>query len=166
MLIEFENISDNRGFFMRSFCKSELKSISINFNIVQINRSFNSKKGSIRGLHFQKKPFAEDKIVQVLQGKIFDVVVDLRKRSSTYKKWIGVELSQENQKALFIPKGCAHGFQTLTDNCEVEYFMSEYYSPNYIKGIRWNDPSFRILWPVTLTQISEKDKKWQMVRKI
>jgi len=157
VLIEFEKKSDDRGFFMRCFCKQELKAIDIGFDIIQINRSFNYKKGTVRGLHFQKKPFAEDKIVQVLQGKIFDVVVDLRKRSSTYKKWIGVQLSEENQKALFIPKGCAHGFQTLVNNCELEYFMSEYYSPDHSSGINLKDPTINIKWPLPIKIISNKD---------
>ena len=156
--ILLEPKKDDRGYFMRTFSQDEFDKLEMQFSIVQINRSFNRKKGTIRGMHYQEEPKAEDKIVQVLQGKIYDVILDLRTESKTYKKWIGIELSANNNKMVFIPKGCAHGFQTLTDNCELEYFMSQYYSPKHAKVVKWDNERLKIFWPLVPTLVSERDK--------
>ena len=163
-VIELDFKIDERGYFARIFCKEELIKIGIDFNIVQINRSLTRQKGTIRGMHFQKEPKAEDKIIQCLKGAVYDVVVDLRKDSLTYGKWIAVELSEENKKMFFVPKGFAHGFQTLTDNCEMQYFMSEFYSPEQVRGVRWDDPFFNIKWPIENPILSERDKNWSLIK--
>lgn len=163
-IIEPELNIDKRGYFTRIFCRNKFKKNGINFKIVQVNRSLTKKKGTIRGLHFQKKPRAEDKIICCIKGAIYDVAVDLRKKSPTYSQWVAVELSEDNKKMFLIPKGFAHGFQTLTDNCEVLYFMSEYYSPKYGSGIRWNDSLFNIKWPTKNPILSEKDKNWPLMK--
>lgn len=162
-VIEPEIHLDERGYFARVFCKQELSKIGINFNIAQINRSLNKKQGTIRGMHFQKSPKAEDKIIQCIKGKIYDVAIDLRQDSPTYGEWFVEELSEENKKMFLIPKGFAHGFQTLTDSCEILYFMSEFYSPQYESGVRWNDPFFNIKWPIKNPILSEKDKNWPLI---
>ena len=162
-VIEPEIRVDERGYFARIFCKQELSKIGIDFNIVQINRSLNKKQGIIRGMHFQKPPKAEDKIIQCVKGKIYDVAIDLRQDSPTYGEWVAEELSEENKKMLLIPKGFAHGFQTLADSCEILYFMSEFYSPQYESGVRWNDPFFNIKWPIKDPILSEKDKNWLLI---
>lgn len=149
---------DKRGYFLRAFCKKELKSARIDFNIVQANLSFTKKKGTIRGLHFQKPPHWEEKIVQCLRGRIYNVVLDVRKNSPTFGKWISTELSEKNKKMVLTPKGCANGFQALTDNCGLLYFMSEYYAPESASGVRWNDSAFNIKWPIKKIILSEKDK--------
>jgi len=162
-VIEPEIRVDERGYFARIFCKQELSKIGIDFNIVQINRSLNKKQGIIRGMHFQKPPKAEDKIIQCIKGKIYDVAIDLRQDSPTYGEWFAEELSEENKKMFLIPKGFAHGFQTLTDSCEILYFMSEFYSPQYESGVRWDDPFFNIKWPIKDSILSEKDKNWPLI---
>lgn len=161
-MIEPEIKTDERGHFTRFFCKEELAKAGVNFDIAQINRSFTNKKGTIRGMHFQKIPRAEDKIVQCIKGAIYDVAIDLRADSSTYGEWVAEELNQENKKMFLIPKGFAHGLQTLTDNCEVQYFMSEFYSPEYASGVRFNDPLFKIKWPLENPVLSEKDRNWPL----
>ena len=160
-IIEPELIKDKRGYFARFFCKKELAALGMNFNVVQINQSFTRKKGTIRGLHYQKPPYQEEKIVQCLKGEIYDVVLDLRNNSSTFGKWISERLSEKNKKMILVPKGCANGLQPLTDNCRIEYFMSEYYSPQSQAGIRWDDPYFKIRWPIKKIFLSEKDKNWK-----
>lgn len=160
-IIDFEPHIDARGYFLRTFCKKENTDSKINFDIVQINRSFNKKRGTLRGLHFQNPPCREDKIIQCLEGEIYNVVLDLRKDSATFGKWIQVKLSAKKKQALLAPKGCANGFQTLTDNCLVEYFMSEFYAPESGNGIRWDDPYFKMKWPIKNPFLSEKDKSWK-----
>ena len=162
-IIEPEIHFDDRGYFARIFCKQELSKTGIDFNIVQVNRSLNKKQGIIRGMHFQKPPKAEDKIIQCVKGKIYDVAIDLRQDSPTYGEWVAEKLSEENKKMFLIPKGFAHGFQTLTDNCEILYFMSEFYSPQYESGVRWDDPFFNIKWPIKDPILSEKDKNWLLI---
>ncbi len=164
-IIEPEIHFDERGYFARIFCKQELSKTGIDFNIVQVDRSLNKKRGIIRGMHFQKSPKAEDKIIQCIKGKIYDVAIDLRQDSPTYGEWVAEELSEENKKTLLIPKGFAHGFQTLADSCEILYFMSEFYSPQYESGVRWNDPFFNIKWPIKNPILSEKDKNWSLIKK-
>ena len=162
--IEPEPLIDDRGYFSRVFCENELRKKGIEFSITQINRSFTKKRGVIRGMHFQCPPMAEAKIIQCTKGAIYDVAVDLREESPTFKQWIAVELTSENKKMLFIPKGLAHGCQTLVEVCEVLYFMSEYYEPQCSKGVLWNDPLFGIDWPIKNPMFSEKDKKWPLFR--
>lgn len=153
---------DERGYFARVFAKEVLKANGIPYNIVHINRSLTKAKGTIRGIHYQVKPREEDKIIQCIQGKIFDVAVDLRPKSKTFGKWVSVELSGENKKMFLIPKDCGHAFQTLTTNCLIEYFVSEYYSPEHERGALWNDPFFKIDWPIKRPILSEKDKSWPL----
>lgn len=164
-LIDLEPRLDGRGYFTRVFAGEELKKQGISYKIVHINRSLTEKKGTIRGLHFQKKPYQEEKIVQCLQGSIWDVALDLRKKSPTYGKWFGQILTPENKKMLLIPKGVAHAFQTLEKNTVVEYFVSEFYSAQHESGVRWNDPLFKIKWPVKKVSVSEKDGNWPYIRK-
>lgn len=159
-VIKQEPREDERGYFARIFCKEELAKTGISFEIIQASHSFTKEKGTIRGMHFQKAPKEEDKIVQCLRGKIYDVVVDLREGSPTFGKWMAEELSPENKKMLFIPKGCALGFQTLTANCLVQYFMDEFYSPEHASGVRWDDPSLTIKWPIENPFLSERDRNW------
>ena len=163
-IIEPELKIDERGYFTRIFCKEELGKIGLDFNIVQISQSLTKKKGTIRGMHFQKTPRAEDKIVQCIRGAIYDVAIDLRQGSPTYGQWIAEELTEDNRKMFLIPKGFAHGFQTLTDNCEVQYFTSEFYSPEHSSGVRWDDPFLRIKWPIKNPFLLERDKKWPLIQ--
>ena len=164
-IIEPELKVDERGYFARIFCKEEFAKIGLNFNTVQINRSLTKRKGTIRGLHFQRPPMAEDKIIQCLRGAIYDVAVDLRLDSSTCGQWVAEEISEQNKKMFFVSKGFAHGFQALTDNCEIQYFVSEFYSPKREGGIRWDDPFFKIKWPIKKIFLSEKDKNWPLIDK-
>src|SRR3989338_11461285 len=151
---------DVRGTFFRTFCQKELADHGLKFNIVQINYSLTRQKETIRGLHYQKKPFEEDKIVLCLKGAIYDVVVDIRQESASYGLWESANLNAENKKMLYIPKGMAHGFQALTNNCEVLYLMSEFYHSDYATGIRFDDPLLKINWPLRNQVLSEKDRKW------
>jgi dTDP-4-dehydrorhamnose 3,5-epimerase len=164
-LIDPEPRGDNRGYFARVFAKEELAKYGISYNIAHINRSLTAQKGTIRGLHMQTSPKQEDKLVQCLQGSIFDVAVDLRKKSKTYGKWVGEILSADNKRMLLVPKGFAHGFQTLEKNCLVEYFVTQKYSPEHEKGFRWNDPTLHIEWPIKKAILSEKDGSWPMREK-
>jgi len=163
-VIEPKPKADARGYFARTFCKEELLAHGIEFDIKQANQSFTKKKGTIRGMHFQREPKAEAKIIQCLEGAVYDVAVDVRPDSATFGRWISEELSKENGKMLYIPKGFAHGFQTLSNNCRMQYFMSEVYSPQHSAGIRWNDSLFGIKWPLKPTIISKKDEKWPLMQ--
>lgn len=149
---------DERGMFARIFCKREFEEKNLMTNFVQINHSLTKKKGSIRGMHFQFPPYAEIKIIKCLKGSVFDVVIDLRKDSPTFLQWHGEILSAENMKAFYVPKGFAHGFQTLEDDCELLYLHSELYTPSGEGAIRYDDPKINIKWPSTPTEISEKDQ--------
>jgi dTDP-4-dehydrorhamnose 3,5-epimerase len=160
-LIEPELLNDERGFFSRTFCKDEFQKHGLETDIVQCNISYNKKKGTLRGMHYQVPPFEEVKIVSCTKGSIYDVVVDLRRDSPTYLHWHAEELSADSYRMLYIPKGCAHGFQTLKDNCVVYYQMSEYYHPECARGVRWNDPALGIVWSVPAGIISEKDKMYE-----
>lgn len=161
--IEHNLIVDERGSFARTFDLNEFHDQNLKFSIVQIDRSVTKQKGTIRGMHFQKAPKAEDKIVQCIKGSIYDVAIDLRKESHTFGQWVAEELSEEKQKMVYIPQGFAHGFQALTDDCEVQYLMSEYYSPEHGDGVRWNDPAFKIKWPLSNPYMSDKDKTWPLL---
>ncbi|MEK7509956.1 MAG: dTDP-4-dehydrorhamnose 3,5-epimerase [Patescibacteria group bacterium] len=164
-VIKGEPVKDGRGEFARIFCREELGKAGITFEVAQISRSFTRKRGTIRGLHFQRKSKEEDKIIACLQGAIFDVVLDLRKGSPTRGKWVCNELSENNQRMILVPKGCAHGFQTLQDNCEVLMITSEFYSPDHEQGVRWDDPLFGISWPLANPILSQKDRSWALFAK-
>lgn len=160
-IIEPERLTDDRGFFARSFCKEEFRKHGLETDIVQCNISYNKKKGTLRGMHYQIPPFEEVKIVSCTLGSIYDVVVDLRKDSQTYLHWHSEELSADSYRMLYVPKGCAHGFQTLEDECLVSYQMGEYYHPECAQGVRWNDSLFSIEWPQSIPIISDKDKSYK-----
>ena len=163
-LIELEKYQDERGIFARQFCKTELANYGIDFDIKQCNLSVNYKKGVLRGLHYQKEPFPEAKIVSCFSGKIYDVIVDIRPNSSTYKKWIAVELSEDNGLMLYIPSGVAHGFQTLQDNTTVFYQLNEYFHQECYSGVRWNDPSLDIKWHnCDNLIINERDANYELL---
>jgi dTDP-4-dehydrorhamnose 3,5-epimerase len=157
-LVDLKKLEDERGFFARSWCAREAAEMGINPNVVQCNISFNKQKGTLRGMHIQLPPFAESKLVRVTRGAIYDVIIDLRADSETFKQHIGVELTAENRRALFVPKGFAHGFQTLEEDTEIFYQMSEYFAPECARGVRWNDPAFNITWPLAISEMSPKDQ--------
>ena len=160
-IVEIERLVDERGFFARTWCLRELREQGLDSNLAQCSISFNHKRGTMRGMHIQLPPHAETKLVRCTQGAIYDVVLDLRTNSSTYMQWDGLELSVENRKALYVPKGCAHGFLTLLDNTEVLYQISDFYAPESARGLRWNDSQFSITWPEEVTVISERDRNYE-----
>jgi dTDP-4-dehydrorhamnose 3,5-epimerase len=157
-VIELEKKGDDRGFFARSFCRNELRDYGLEYEIVQINNSLTEKMHTLRGLHYQLPPRAEVKIVRCIRGSLFDVILDIREGSSTFGEWFGVELSAENRRMLYVPRGFAHGFMTLEDHTEAFYLVTEFYSPELERGIRWNDPKFGIRWPAEPRVVSEKDQ--------
>ncbi len=157
-LLEIKKIEDDRGFFGRSWCKKEMEEHGLNGNLCQANTSFSKLKGTIRGMHYQISPYEETKLIRCTRGSIFDVIIDLRPTSESYLKWFGAELTQDNYKMLYVPEGFAHGFITLTDNAEVYYNVTQFYTPGAEAGIRFNDPLFAIKWPVEPAVVSEKDK--------
>ena len=159
-IIEPEMLIDERGAFARTFCRKDFESHSLNGSISQCSISLNTRKYTLRGMHYQKKPCAEAKLVRCSRGVIYDVIVDLRYDSPTFKQWTSVEISAENRKMVYVPVDFAHGFQTLTDGTEVIYQMSEFYSPSHAGGFRWNDPSFKIKWPSDNFVISSKDQTY------
>ena len=162
-VINLKKIGDDRGFFARAYCKNEFAENNLNTNLVQANTALSVTQHTLRGLHFQIAPYEEAKIVRCIQGAVFDVIVDLRPQSPTYKKWFGIELSQANRKMLYVPENFAHGYLTLKENTEVFYLVTQYYSPESERGYRWNDPAFAIEWPVTEhLNISDKDQKWPL----
>jgi len=150
-------VKDNRGFFVRLMCSKVLKKYIKQFKIVQSNSSFSIKKGTIRGLHYQVKPFEEAKLIHCIAGSIYDVIIDLRKKSPTYLKWESFVLSKKNKRLLFIPRGCAHGFLTTADNTAVIYYVNNFYNPKYEKVIKYNDKKFNIKWPISIKRASKKD---------
>jgi dTDP-4-dehydrorhamnose 3,5-epimerase len=162
-LLEPRIIRDERGLFARTFCKKEFAEIGFDKDFVQFNHSFNSKKGTLRGMHFQLAPFAETKLIRCVEGRVFDVAVDLRKDSKTYLQYFGVELSKENMLSILIPEGFAHGFQTLEDNSALIYHHTEYYTPNVDSGILYNDPALAINWPLEISIISQKDTSYSLL---
>lgn len=163
-LIHIEEINDERGFFARTWDGKIFQEKGLNSKIVQCSVSFNKIKGTVRGIHFQRSPFEEDKIVRCTKGRIFDVIVDLRKDSPTYLKWEGFEIGERNHSMLYIPKGFGHGFQTLEDETEVFYQISEKFMPEYSTGIRWNDPKVLIKWPLEISNISKKDLSYDFIQ--
>jgi dTDP-4-dehydrorhamnose 3,5-epimerase len=159
-IIDIERIGDERGFFARAYCEKEFDKQGIPTGIVQANISYNKFKHTLRGLHYQAAPFGEAKLVRCTKGSIFDVIIDMRENSETFKQWISVELNENSHRMLYVPEGFAHGFMTLEDHTEVTYHVSEFYTPAAEKGIRWNDPEFQLKWPENIEVISEKDKNW------
>ena len=159
-LIEPEKLEDERGFFARSFCVREFEKHGLNPRLVQCNISHNIKKGTLRGMHYQKAPYAEAKLVRCTRGAIYDVIVDLRPDSPCFRRNVGMRLDESNRIMVYIPEGFAHGFITLEDDSEVFYQMSEFYSPQHAAGFRWNDPFFSIQWPLEAVVISERDKTY------
>lgn len=156
-IIEPVVFGDHRGWFLETYSKEKLRKLGINIDFIQDNHSFSAQKGTLRGLHFQLNPKAQTKLVRCTRGKILDVAVDIRKGSPTYKKWVAVELSEDNKKQLLIPKGFAHGFLTLTENVEVQYKVDEYYSPEHDRSIRFDDPEIGVEWGIEAPILSEKD---------
>jgi dTDP-4-dehydrorhamnose 3,5-epimerase len=160
-LIELETLTDERGFFATSWSQSEFAAHDLNPMLVECNVSFNLKKGTLRGMHFLNEPHAQAKLVRCTHGAIYDVILDLRPSSETFKRWLAVELTAENHLALYVPEGFAHGFQTLEDHSEVFYQMSSTYAPESSNGVRWNDPAFNIQWPpATERIINERDQTY------
>ena len=160
-LIDLERREDERGFFARSWCAEEFAAHSLSTRLVQANISFNHRQGTLRGMHFQVEPHAEVKVVRCTRGAIFDVIIDLRPDSETFKRWVGVELDAEGRRALYVPEGFAHGYQTLAPDTETHYQVSEYYAPQAEGGVRWNDPAFGIEWPDPANAfLSDKDRDW------
>lgn len=159
--IGLEKHEDERGSFARTWCREEFQKNGIREQPVQANTAFSRFKGTVRGLHFQVEPFAESKLVRCIRGSIFDVLVDLRPDSPTYTHWLGMELTPTNDQMLYIPKGCAHGYQSLLDESEVFYLSTQFYASECERGFRWDDPSLNIGWPITTAvTISEKDQNW------
>lgn len=151
---------DARGTFSRAWCRKDGPLNALPFEIAQINISSNPSKGTLRGLHYQRHPHAEQKLVYCIQGTIHDVILDLRPDSPTYLQWVSVTLSHKTPQALYIPAGCAHGFQTLEDDTTLLYLISEYYTPSASSGIRYDDPAFGIEWPLPVSALSERDQQW------
>jgi dTDP-4-dehydrorhamnose 3,5-epimerase len=161
-VIDLEPLEDERGHFARSFCREEFAPRGLKTDVAQCNVSFNRKKGTLRGLHFQSSPKAEAKLVRCTRGAIHDVIIDLRPDSPTYCKWTSVELTDRNLKMLYVPEEFAHGFQTLVDDSEVFYQMFEFYSPEHASGVRWDDPAFGIRWPLDPPILSPKDRSYPL----
>jgi len=156
--IDMEPMGDERGFFGRIFCSKEFTDRGIESRVVQANNSSSSQKGTLRGLHYQLTPQQETKLVRCIRGSIYDVILDMRPESSTFGQSFGTELSASNRRMMFVPKGFAHGFLTLTDDSEIIYFVSEFYSKKLERGIRWDDPKFNIYWPEIPRVVSDRDK--------
>jgi dTDP-4-dehydrorhamnose 3,5-epimerase len=157
-LIELDKRGDDRGFFARAFCVNEFDAHGLDRNVVQINNSLSAERGTLRGMHYQLAPQTETKIVRCIRGSLWDVILDLRHGSRTFGQFYGAELSAANRKMMYVPKGFAHGFLTLEDNTEVFYLVTAFYAPELERGIRWNDPRFRITWPFHPVVISDKDR--------
>jgi len=163
-IIDLEEKPDHRGFFARTFCAQEFAQHGLKPVVAQCNLSFNYKKGTLRGMHYQTNPAAETKLVRCTQGAIYDVIIDMRPESPTFLSHFGVELSALNHRALYIPEMFAHGYQALTDGAEVVYQVGEFYTPGYEHGLHYNDPFFNIEWPLAVTEISEKDTNWPLFK--
>lgn len=158
--INLERKVDERGFFARTWCQEEFALNGLTSRLVQCSISFNSLKGTLRGMHYQHMPHAETKLVRCTAGSVYDVVLDLRPNSPTFKRWIGIMLTAADRNMIYVPEGCAHGFQTMDDETEVFYQMSEFYNPESARGVRWDDPAFKISWPAPVEVISERDRTY------
>lgn len=159
-LIELESHEDERGFFARNFCQEEFAAHGLKTQIMQSNISYNRTKGTIRGMHYQVFPHEEAKLISCIKGAVYDIIVDIRKESTTYLQWLGIELNETDYEMIYVPEGFAHGFQALENNAVLLYQMFEKYHSESARGIRWNDPSLNITWPIKNFIISEKDKHW------
>jgi dTDP-4-dehydrorhamnose 3,5-epimerase len=158
--VRLNRIADERGFFARSWCLDEFETAGLDTRLAQCSISYNARKGTLRGMHYQSAPYAESKLVRCTRGAIYDVALDLRADSPTFRQWIGVNLTAENREMIYIPKGCAHGFLTLEDNSEVFYQISEFYHPEAARGVRWDDPAFGIVWPAKPQLLSDRDRNY------
>jgi dTDP-4-dehydrorhamnose 3,5-epimerase len=166
-VIDLERLEDERGFFARAWCEEELASQGLSTRVSQCNLSFNERRGTLRGMHYQAPPHAEVKVIRCTRGAVYDVIVDVRPESDTYTRWIGIELTAENRRLLYVPEGFAHGYLTLEDETETFYQVSEPYTPDAERGVRWNDPAFGIEWPEAgELVISEKDRGWPDFRPV
>ena len=159
-VIEMEKFADERGFFARAWCQREVEANGLISRVTQTNISFNKKRGTLRGMHYQVAPYEQIKLVRCTRGVIYDVIIDLRPDSPTFRKWTGVELTAENYTMLYVPENFAHGFQTLENNTEATYQVSQFYSPESERGVRYDDPVFQVEWPLPVEVISEKDIAW------
>ena len=157
-IVELQPASDSRGWFARTYCKTEFSQIGHQDEWVQMNHSYTAKKGTIRGMHYQKPPCSEIKMLRCIAGTVYDVIIDLRKNSASYLQWFGAELSAANKKMMYIPHGFAHGFQTLSHNAELIYHHSQFYTPGAEEGIMYNDTAIGIQWPLPVTELSDRDK--------
>lgn len=164
-IIDPDFLRDERGFFARTWCRREAEARDLRPDWVQCNVSFNEQKGTLRGMHFQDAPFEEVKLVRCSRGAIYDVIIDLRRESSTFAQWTGAELTADNHRMMYVPKGFAHGFLTLQDQSEVFYQMSEFYAPAHAAGVRWNDPAFGIEWPIGVSVMTDKDRMFPDFRR-
>lgn len=158
--IELDKRGDERGFFARMFCENEFRELGLETRFVQINNSLTALKGTLRGLHYQMAPKSEVKVVRCIRGALWDVILDLRAGSPTFKQWFGATLTAENRTMMYVPRGFAHGFVTLTDDTEAFYLVSEFYAPDQERGVRYNDPAHGIEWPEEPVEVSEKDRNW------
>jgi len=158
--IQLELRPDERGFFARTWCSEEFATQGLNSKLVQCSISYNSRRGTLRGMHYQAAPQSEAKLIRCTKGSIYDVALDLRPRSATFKQWTSAILTADNHRMLYVPEGCAHGFLTLENNCEVFYQISEFYVPEAARGVRWNDPKFGIVWPEEVKVISVRDTSY------
>ena len=158
--IQIEAKADERGFFARTWCQQEFESHGLNSRLAQCSVSFNIRKGTLRGMHYQAAPFPETKVVRCTRGSLYDVVLDLRETSPTFKQWIGVTLDAEKRNMVYVPEGCAHGFITLEAETEIFYQISEFFKPELSRGVRWDDPAFKIAWPAPVELISERDRTY------
>ncbi len=159
-IIDPDRRADERGFFARSWCRDEFAEHGLDPRLVQCNISFNHKTGTLRGMHYQHPPHAETKLVRCTAGAVFDVAMDIRRDSASFGKWVGVELTADNRRMLYIPEGCAHGYLTLADNCEVFYQVSASYAPDAADGVRWNDPAFDVEWPIEPSVMHPRDREY------
>lgn len=156
-VIDLEKLGDDRGFFARLYCENEFREHELETHFVQINNSLSAQKGTLRGMHYQLEPAAEVKVVRCIKGSLYDVILDLRQDSPTFGQWYGAELSAENRRMMYVPRGFGHGFITLEDDTEAFYLVSNFYAPEKERGVRWNDPRFNIEWPIEPVVVSEKD---------
>jgi dTDP-4-dehydrorhamnose 3,5-epimerase len=160
-VVEPERREDERGFFARTFDQKEFEARGLRSRFVQCSLSFNASRGTLRGMHYQRSPHEEAKLVSCVRGALYDAVIDLRPDSKTYCRWCAVELTASNYKMLYVPEGCAHGFQTLADDTVVFYQMSEFYDPECARGVRWDDPAFGIAWPLHPCLVSPRDRSYE-----
>jgi dTDP-4-dehydrorhamnose 3,5-epimerase len=160
-VIELDKLADDRGYFARAWCKEEFLKNGLDAELVQCNVSYNPKTGTLRGMHYQDPPYAETKLVRCTRGAVYDVIIDLRPSSPTFLQWTAAELTPENGKMMYVPKGFGHGFQSLEPDSMVFYQVSEFYARDYCRGVRWNDPVLNISWPLDVSVISPQDKGWK-----